>query len=161
MVWFYSWTHKRLEKLTNENYASLFDYNFMGPRHNSGPVLQEDPSDILNLLTRMRTSNDKIEQILLYADHKFIFIPAAVAAVCSGPVQKHISDELRYLQEHKQIKIVLFCITNNFCYYEFKEYSLCYLSKKWLQRKRLIEIDADKGKSLDIFRLTFELIRSL
>ena len=143
----------------------FFDYDFMDFMDSVRKNNSMDPGEILNLLTNLTPLNNKVEQILLYSDQKFIYTHNSLMLVCSETVEQQVSDELQYLQEHKQIKIVLVCIKHFMCYAGAgsKQFTLCTLSKKWLQRNRLIEIDAGtvKGKSLNIFRQTFDLIRSL
>ena len=176
IVWVYSKTYRRLVRITEENYANLFEYHSMKVSGAKGPPTQSefypvnDRGQLLDLLTTLPASNDKqeVEQILLYSELQNIdeYFPSFQLISCSKPIKEEenqVSNEFQYFQEHKKMKIILVFIRypiSTPCKKQ-QECDLCTLSKEWLQRDRLIRRTVDYSSPLNIFRPTFDLIRSL
>ena len=73
MVWLYSKTHKRLLRITDRNYANIFDYDSLDTGINSsGKDDIVNSVTILNVMQKLLSLNG--EQILLYFDQNTQYI---------------------------------------------------------------------------------------
>uniref|UniRef100_A0A7M5UAS8 Cnidarian restricted protein n=1 Tax=Clytia hemisphaerica TaxID=252671 RepID=A0A7M5UAS8_9CNID len=166
LIWVYSKTHNSLRRITDRNYQSLFAYDFMDVTGLEMQGTFNDPVQLSNLLDNLPESNDKVEQILLYSNQDDIPLQSFPFYVCrtfptNGGIEKHVSDELEHLQKRKKTKIIVLCISFPTCNLQ-PHYPLCALSKKWLRKDNIVEVNMKSGEDeFDIFRQTFDLIRSL